>query len=789
MQHTFSKYILHITVTFLMLLSSFLGAESFQYENMVVERIDIQIVNQPGSCADSNAIMARIKTRAGDFFSQSDFDSDLKRLVAEFDRVDPFVEMVNDKLHIILKIWPRPLIRTITWVGNCKVQTSALVGELGIATSSLFDRCAFNQAFHKIKAYYVSRGYFEAQLSYEIAPSPLDPCQVDIQINIDEGRAGRIQKILFVNFTTEEKHEILEQIATRKYNIFLSWLTDEGTYREDMVRQDELIILNYLQNQGFADARVRIVVCETPRSDRIILKVIADRGEYYRFGSLTVSGNTLFCDDEIRDRFIRAEGTKFSPEIMRDIVSSISNLYGKYGYIDTVVDFEPCLVEGENVYNVEFKIIEGEQYHVGMIKVFGNYWTQNNVILNECLLIPGSVFNLEKLKATESRLTNIGYFKNVNVYAVKSEDANVLGENYRDVNIEIEETSTGHIGASFGYSTEESVFGGINITENNFNSAGLAYFLTDGFKGLRGGGEYAHFGITIGNKSRSYLFSWSKPYFMDSKWTVGFDIERSSNRYVSKNYDIETTGFTLKGLYPVNQFVRFGTHYRIKHTDFDINVCEAPRKLKREVRNSGLISAAGFTWVYDSTNGVRPTKGFKSRFEAEFAGLGGKHKFLKFAYVNNYYFRILPWDVKGVWRIRADARFIQPLWNSDPEDIPIDERYFLGGDYTVRGYRPYRIGPQFDDDDPEGGISLQFLSLEYTRPLFQRVEIFFFVESGHLSLAHWDVTGRYYTSLGYGLKIHVFPNTPPVMLGMGYPMNAKDKSQVRRFFLTLGGNF
>ena len=85
---------------------------------------------------------------------------------------------------------------------------------------------------------------------------------------------------------------------------------------------------------------------------------------------------------------------------------------------------------------------------------------------------------------------------------------------------------------------------------------------------------------------------------------------------------------------------------------------------------------------------------------------------------------------------------------------------------------------------------MQLLSLEYSRPIYNRFEAFAFVDAGHLSLKKWDFThDRLYTAIGYGFRISVFANAPPVVLGVGYPLNEKKSRQVKRFFMTLGGNF
>ena len=767
-----------------------LSAASIQYENQIIEHIDI-LVEPADVNFDPQPIKARIKSKTGDLFSQSVFDSDLKTLALDYNRVDPILDCVNGKVFIKLKIQPKPIIRVLSWSGNERLSTDELTKELGILPGSIFDRLAFNKAFHKLKTYYVTQGFFEAELDYMIIPEPSSN-RVDIEVMIREGRAGRISHINFVGFTTDEIDDVCELMITKPYSRLTSWFTGEGSYHEEAIQQDEFVILNYLQNEGYADAKVMIKASESC-PDRIALCITANKGQKYYFGHISVNGNTLFDQSEIWNRVVVTEGNHYSPELLTETVTNITDYYGKYGYIDAVVNFEPRLVCDKYIYDIDFVIEEGEQFRVGLIKVFGNCMTQARVILHETLLTPGEVFNTGKLKLTEARLNNIGYFKTVNVYAVKSEECGTnLGGNFRDVHIEVEEKSTGHFGLSLGYSTTEGVFGSFSITETNFNYKGLRHVGQNGLSVLRGGGEYASFNTTLGSKTRSNSISWSKPYFRDTLWVVGFDLENANTRYVSNDYNIQSSGVNIHAAYPINPFLRGGIYYRLKYSHVDIDKDKASRALLRAARHSGLISAIGASLTYDTTNHpLYPTRGYKSRLDAEYAGLGGRHHFLGFAYLNSYYFKFKNLDKKGIWKIRGDVRFIVPLDPSKPNSIPIDERIFLGGANMIRGYRPYQLGPEYrKNHDPKGGISMQLLSLEYSRPLFSRFEGFAFVDAGHLSLKKWDFTeDRLYTAIGYGFRVAVFPNAPPIVLGMGYPLNEKKSRQVKRFFMTLGGNF
>lgn len=791
-----NKKILSILYVLLALfIRNTLAAQSMQYENQLIEKLDIQVVSPAGTSAEAEAVKARIKTREGDVFSQVVFDNDLKTLAKDYDRIVPMLQSIEGKMVITLKVWPKPTIRAIYWKGNQKVDSKTLQKELGITSCSVFDRLNFNKAFHKLKAFYVKKGFFEAELEYDVAFDAATN-EVDLTIEINEGRSGRVKEIVFQNFTPEEEEEILENMLTKTHNFFLSWITDEGTYNEEAMQQDKFVILNYIQNRGYADAKVDVEICESEQNNRIMIYIRLTRGPLYHFGNLTLEGNAIFCKEDILQELtpLTATGLAYSPEEIRLSIQNMMNYYGKRGYIDAIVNFEPSLQRCDDyVYDVHFTVEEGEQFRVGLVKVFGNCSTQTKVILHETLLVPGEVFNIDKLQKTEERLMNIGYFSHVNVYAVKSEGPCGLGGNYRDVHIEVEETGTGSFSAFGGFSNIESLFGGISISEKNFNYKGFSCVLRDGFRALRGGGEYASVTATIGTKSRSYVLSWTKPYFMDTQWSVGFDLDRSSTRYVSKDYEFNTFGGMLFASYQVNPFLKTTWHYRLKNTVVDISskakhTDEDPDdSLRMQAKNSGLISAIGVSLSYDSTdNPQRPSTGFKSRLESEYAGVGGDHTFCGLAYLNSYY---IPIDKKGVLKLRGDIKFVVPVGHTTEAKIPIDERLFLGGDDTPRGYRPYKLGPKFKpEDDPAGGTSLQFVSIEYKRRITKRLDAFVFCDSGHLDKKNFHF-GRMNTSVGYGVCFKFLDSMPPLTLGMGYPIHPKSRGDVKKFFFTIGGKF
>lgn len=788
-------------LTFFTLLTCPIQARTFQQEHHLVEKIEILsgLPSDPAEKQFDSQIRMKLKTREGDFFSQAAFDADLKLLIQEYDRIEPILQQDGDKVKVILKVWPKPQIREIRWEGNAKLSTDQLQSELNVRQGTPLDRQQFNQAFHALKTHYVKQGYFEVHLHYEIIYSE-DEKMVDIVIHVQEGRSGRIKRIDFAGFTREEESAVTEMMVTKEYNFFLSWLTGSGVYNDEMIQHDTFVILNYIQNQGFADAQVSIDVEEARQPHRVILKISLNRGAQYFLGKFSIKGSSLFSEEELLDSLCCEAGDPFSPEILHRCTQKITDRYGDLGYIDVLVNYDAKIAEAPHTYDVEISIDEGKPYYVGMIKVLGNSTTQTRVILHETLLIPGELFSLKKLQLTEARLLNVGFFKNVNVYAVKSESCALLPGNYRDVHIEVEEMNTGHLGASFGFSSSESMFGSIDLTERNFNAAGLRDVLSEGFRALRGGGEFFHMNLTLGNKAGNYGVSWTKPYFRDTPWSVGFDLERSFNEAISKDYDIHSTGLTLHATYGLNAFTRVRAHYRIKYSKIHIDEDDddeddeknkekdkEAEKRKKQASNDGLISALGVSWIYDSTNSpVYPTSGLKSKIEAEVAGLGGDWRFLSVGYRNSYYYDL----GLAVFKLRGDAYFIQPIGSTGPHNIPLDERFFIGGEWEVRGYRPYRLGPKFGDDkdEPTGGISMQFFSAEICKQVFSRADAFAFFDTGSVSMDRWRI-GPFFHSVGVGSRVKLLDGAPPVTIGIGFPLNRKSNSDVKKVFISMGGKF
>ena len=286
------------------------------------------------------------------------------------------------------------------------------------------------------------------------------------------------------------------------------------------------------------------------------------------------------------------------------------------------------------------------------------------------------------------------------------------------------------------------------------------------------------------------------PYFRDTLWRFGFDASYSKSRLQSKDYLIDNLGFSLYANYPFTPYLTHGWKYRINNAIIHINKDAGAEALEQQ-KNSGLVSGVTASINFDSTNNsFKPSRGLRSVLELELAGVSrhDSHQkmfpFTRLAFINNYYYPV--WR-KGTLKTRLDAKYIYLFGgNGTFENLPLSERFFLGGDSSVRGYKAFKIGPKFlndegqPTDEPTGGISSFLFSVEYLQNIYKPIDAFVFFDSGSISDRQFDF-GKLRMSYGVGLRLEVSPRTP-VIVGYAFPVHAGNDPK-KRFFFAMGGQF
>lgn len=757
---------------------------------------------------DTSALLGLVKTREGQPYSLADFDNDLKRLARVYSRVEPEIRESPEGLKITLNVFPKRTIGAIHWSGNRQFSSAKLNKTLEIKSGEFFSSQSFSKAIHRIKGLYLKNGFFETQVNFSVREVTGND-HVDVDLTVAEGKRGYIKKILFEGLSKKEEDQFLQFVLSRPYRPILSAILNSGRYDPEMANQDSLILVEYLQNLGYSDAKARVDIISAINSDFVDLKFSADKGELYTVGEVGFEGQKLFSEAELRENIKVKTGSPLSPTVVQKCIQTLSALYGSKGYIDTQIDAQINFRDSEEtVQDIKFQIQEGTCSRVGLIKVRGNLVTEAKVILHECHLVPGDVLDQRKLRASELRLANTELFESVHVLVAKSSSIAGAAEkqnDLRDILIEVTEKGTGKFNFSLGMSKEELGFLGFGISEQNFNVRGLKSIPQKGLQAIRGGGQNISLDSHISRSIRNLNLSWTEPHWRDGPWTVGIDLDYTTRKVHRSHYRTQGRGAGLFANYPLNAFTYFQVHYRLKHTSTKATA-DASARLREEAKNSGVISAAGIGWHYNSTESVfKPSKGFISKADVEIAGLGGNFQFLRWGYTNRYYIPVKDW---GTFKLMGNLHLVQPYRKTNYHRLPLSERLYLGGDTSIRGYRQDYVGPKFQEsrfdphtnqtvlfsDEPRGGLSSLLLSAEYLHHLGNLgvggIDGFVFVDAGTVSDRAYKLDSTWVSTYGFGVRIDVAERIP-LILGLGYPLHKpKDgRLDTQKFFFALGGTF
>lgn len=789
----FTPFFLFIALTF-----NVCAASIFNYDGKTVNELNITIKQSPidNESSEKEKVKQSMQTKVGAPFDQKEFDQDLKALyeTGDYSEIIPEISVKQGHLNIQILLKPHPAISKVLLNGNKQIKEKKLRKELGIKQGQLFKREEINESVNNLSDYLVKKGYYSSRVDYTVE-SGAETNTVYLYVNIYEGPLAHIQKIIFDGFTPKEERDLRKMIQVKKHNLF-SFLTGSGIYKDDLLEADTQTIIKFMQNEGYADAKVNITVKK--ESSGLFLEVTCERGDVFYIKSVDFQGNREFNEQTLREVIPIKLGSVFSPDELKKASETIREYYTKRSYIDTSVQYRLQLVPSTKEYNVTFEIFESQKYRVGMIIVRGNNITKKSTILHGITLTPGDEFDSTQLQSTQQKLMAMGFFKSVSVYAVKAAGDRGDKESYRNVIIEVEETQTGSVSAFIGASTTQKVFGGIDLAENNFNIEGLTNW-SRGLSGLRGGGQYAQVRVQIGENETLYSISWLNPHMMDTLWQFGVDTSYARSHVQSPDYSIHTFNWNMNAGYPLTRYLRFLSKFRAKNTllhQTSSNVIIPPEQFA----NSGVITGWGAGFMYDSRNRpIRPHKGIYSAIEGEFAAMIKKNSsttpnsafpFLKLNYNNAAYYPL--WKL-GTLKGRAELKFLQALNEPTADNIPIGEKFFLGGEATVRGYKPASIGPQFDTtsgnkaQNPQGGVSSFLFSVEYIQNIFRSLDAFVFFDSGSISADTYSV-GEFMMSYGVGISFDIGRGAP-FIIGYGIPINPVNKDQVENFFFSFGGQF
>jgi len=638
--------------------------------------------------SEPETIRSYLQLKVGEPFDAAAADRTLKALFATGLYSDVVIEMQGPTL--VVKVTENPIINRVVFEGNKKIEDDKLRDEVQSKPRQVYTRARVQADVDRILTIYRRGGRYNASVEPKIIN--LEQGRVDLVFEINEGDVTGVKRVSFVGNEAFGDGTLRGKIRTTE-SAWWRFLSSDDRYDPDRLNLDRELLRKFYLTEGYADFRVVSSVAElAPNRDGFFITFTISEGDRYKFGKVDVTSRFQGLDVDVLKSFLTiSEGDWYNADEVEKSVSNISEAVGSLGY--AFVDVRPNIRRNKdnNTVDVTFDVQEGPRVYVERINISGNTRTLDKVIRREFRLAEGDAFSTAKVRRSQQRLRNLGFFEKVDVAAAPGS-----APDKTNLEVQVVEQSTGEISLGAGYSTTAGIVGDISIKERN----------------LLGKGQEARLGLSVGTLSTSIDLGFTEPYFMDREISAGFDIFRTSNdRQSVASYSDRSLGFALRAGWAYSENIRQLVRYTLRQTDI-YNVQSWASNVIQQNAGTQVVSEFSETILWDTRDArLNATKGWLVRNSIAVAGLIGTEQYLR-STADAVYYRSLFEDV--VLSVGGSAGVVFPYNGSY---IRLNNLYFIGGD-TLRGFTVGGIGPRdANTTDSLGGQFYYTASTELSYPL------------------------------------------------------------------------
>lgn len=625
---------------------------------------------------------------------------------------------------------------------------------VGVSKESIYDPVKSRNGIRVLKELLSAKGHPNATIS--VNEDEVSATSVAITFVVDEGDRVRIAKIDFEGNQVFSDKSLRNSLKLVKESGLFSRIKGMDILDREKLDYDlGLNVRNYMRSKGYLQARIGEPVVEglgrrrtglflpipflSSVDDTLKVTIPITEGKPYRIGDIKIEGNSIFSAEQIQAILgLRKGEIANGDQFQKALFENMKKIYGAQGFIQYDAEPEPEFLDNpqkpdEGIVNFTIRISEGKQFTLRRLEFTGNTFTRDIVMRREMLVSEGDIFNQLYFEVSVQRLNQLQIFDPID----KDKDVDRRADEELgqvDMTVKVQEKGRQQISFNGGTSGIGGTFIGLEYSTNN----------------LFGRGETLTFQLAAGNRQSSFQFSFTEPYFRNRPVSVGFSVfaykqqffgegtflstnteaqfgvtsalgfltTDEENLFTRNTYGVSLFASSLLSEFyrkrPFTQLSRVGLSYTFSTTsikDPKVNESGDPDRIIPIIYAQPNISTSRVTgtFVYDSRNysgdSTDPVSGKQITFSVGVAGLGGDVRtyepslsYIHFIPVRRkrspnpevFGFRILAGTV-GSFAVSDKIRNANSL--SFVNGVPIFERFFLGDEFTIRGYNVRSIGP------------------------------------------------------------------------------------------------
>jgi len=480
---------------------------------------------------DKNAIKSIVKLKEGEqiILAGDKIGRGIKSLwrLGIFSDVAIVMDSITeDKVYLTIKLEESPALSKINFNGVKKNWLDDITGSVGesVRIGGILTQNGKTEAVQKIKDFYRTKGFRNAQVTVDEKPNPNKANSVIAEFNVVPKDRMKIDRIEFVGneFVSDRKLRKLMKETKRK-----STLLKKSKFVEDDFEEDKKNVIAHYNKLGYRDATILGDSLWVNEEDHLELKISLEEGNQYVYRNITWKGNSLYTDQQLAGILGIQVGDIYNSELLDKRLEfsldgrDVSSLYMDNGYLFFQVTPTEISVSNDSI-DLEMRIYEGPQATIDKVSIAGNDRTNENVIRRTIRTIPGEKFSRSNIIRSQRELQNLGYFNPETMdisTPVNAERGTV------DIEYIVEETPSDQLELSAGFGGYSGLIGTLGVSFNNFSINNITK--KESWSPLpTGDGQRLSLRIQPnGRFFRSYNASFTDPWLGGNKpnsFTVGF---------------------------------------------------------------------------------------------------------------------------------------------------------------------------------------------------------------------------------------------------------------------------
>jgi outer membrane protein insertion porin family len=671
----------------------------------------------------------------------------------------------DNTVTLYVTVTERPFVTSVEFEGNKKIKTTDLKDKLDergvdVPRNVPLKMAQVGRIESAIKEIYDAEGFRSAIVSHSVEDVP--PNKKRIIYTINEGGKVKIATIDFAGNNVFSDGKLRGALKETKKKGLLSLFSGKTVYTRENWDTDRDNLRAFYGNRGYIDVKIGepSIELEAKKPDAPTLKkkkyqmhitVPVEEGPVYTLGDFEVTGSTIFRPEYTRGVFNVKEGDTYNRKAIESGMEKIREGYHNAGYVYAYTNEVWERREGEEkIVDVSIDVFEGDRFRLGRLEFVGNTTTKDKVLRREFRISEGQYMNMAIFRASVFKVNALGYWK------LEEEPLEFdFDDENKKVNVVVSGNEVGRNDIQFGagYSELDGFF-----IQGQFNT-----------RNFMGRGNTLGVSMQVGRRSNLYSLSYTEPYFLDRRILLGGSIFRSaidvSNQGFS-SYERETTGLTISTGLGVGPFSSVNGIFALQddYSRFLVSqgggVGDPTAGHERPVDIppvDGVTYERAFETFEGATHSFTPGYNYDSRDDPfdpnrgrsyyarlRFAGgiLGGDFDYVR-PEIN--FTQFLPFWKKQTLAFHGE---IGQFFTYNNSEIPIFERYRMGGDRSLRGTPYYSVLPRTAEGEyfiSEGGSRLGGdrywqLNFEYQIAIGGPVKLVFFFDMGNTYVDEqgWD---------------------------------------------------